>query len=292
MLKNIAWDTKDKKSAAIIFAVIISGQLFFEVMRVGYNSITEILLVALAAISFSLFFITTIEGKWNRIFSAQGIAAALTVVSALGLANSFEVGNSTFEGVYTMLAASVMLLLVQKIYFLPVVAIIGFVMSLLTEQPLIQSITIFALPASIGLSCVYYSGELKDFAVWKKIIFIVSQIVMLAAFGYTIFCRRYTITFHSFITEAWDSLFSMIAVIILICFAVKTIIKKECIIRAFGYLLPALLSMVPMFMEKKYALISAMTLFMFILFASKEGSVADEIFDNIVYRLKPKNKKK
>lgn len=293
MLKNIAWDTKEKKIAAVVFTAVVCGQLFFETMRVGFNEIWHILIIAAAGVAFSIFFITSIEGKWNRLFSAQGIIAAITIIAALGLAESHEVSNATIEGVYAMLISSVMLLVAQKIYLLPVAAAIGIVMAISDKHPDIQSVTMFSIPAAIALSCVSCSDKFKELAIWEKIIFALSHVVMLASFGHVIiYLRLHTITLNSFITQVWDSIVSAVAVVILLFLTVATVIKRRSIVQAFGYLLLAILSVIPMFMEMKYALISAMPMFMVLLFASKEGSVADEVFNGIIGLLNPKSKKK
>lgn len=296
MIKNIAWDTKEKKIAAIIFTVVFMGQLFFETMRVGFNQITEIIFIALAGIAFSLFFVTGIEGKWNRIFSAQGIISVATIVVTLGMAESYYVSTSTREGYYGLFFISLALLMVQKFYLIPVNVVIAVVMSILTEKPMIQSITMFMIPASVALACICHSGKFKEFAIWKKIVFILTQLVMIAAYGYTVYCRIYTITFHNLKTEIWDSLASVVAIILICAFAVAAIIKRKSVIEIFGYVVLAATGVLPLFMEMKYVLISAMSLFMVLTFASKEGSAADDVFNGIIKspgknKAKPKKKK-
>lgn len=292
MIKNIAWDTKEKKIAAIIFTVIFMGQLFFETMRVGFNEITEILFIALAGIAFSLFFIISIEGKWNRLLSAQGVISVLTIIVTLGMAESYKVGTSTREGYYGLFFVSVALLLVQSFYLVPVAAILGAVTSLMAQEPMIQSAAMFMLPACVALSCICYADKFKEFAVWKKLVFIFAQLVMLAFYGYTVYCRLYTVTFHNLKTEIWDSAAMFVAVIILLAFAVAAIIRKKSVIEIIGYVVLALTGVLPMFMEMKYVLISAMPMFMVLTFASREGSAADDVFNGVLKALDPKNKSK
>jgi len=290
MIKNIAWNTKEKKIAAIIFTVIFMGKLFFETMRVGFNEITEILFIALAGIAFSVFFVTGIEGKWNRLLSAQGIISVATIAVTLGMAESYQVSTSTREGYYGLFFISLALLLVQKFYLIPVVAIIGAVMALMKEAPMIQSITIFMIPAAVALSCICHADKFKEFAIWKKIVFIILQLVMFAFFGYSVYFRIYTLTFHNLKTEIWDSAVSFVAIIILLAFAVTAVIRKKSVVEIIGYVLLASAGILPMFMEMKYVMISAMSLFMVLVCASKEGSVADDIFNGIAGLLNPKKK--
>ena len=119
---------------------------------------------------------------------------------------------------------------------------------------------------------------------------------MIAAYGYTVYCRIYTITFHNLKTEIWDSLASVVAIILICAFAVAAIIKRKSVIEIFGYVVLAATGVLPLFMEMKYVLISAMSLFMVLTFASKEGSAADDVFNGIIKssgknKAKPKKKK-
>jgi len=292
MIKNVAWDTKEKKISAVIFTVIFLSLYFFETMRASFNEITEILFIALGGILFSLFYITSIEGKWNRLFSAQGIIAVATVVVTLGMAESYSIGTTTTAGMLIMFVAPVFLFMVQKIFFVPVVAIVSVVMASMITKPDIQMMVLTCIPAAIGMSCISFSKEIKESAIWKKIIFAVSQIAMLVSYGYTVYCRRFTITFHSLKTEVWDSVASFIAVIVLLVFAVYALKNKKPAFEIIGYLVIALTGIVPMFMEMKYAFFSAMAIYMVMLRASKEGSLADDVFNDTVKLFNPKNRKK
>ncbi len=289
MIKNIAWDTKDKKISAVIFTMIFSSLLFFETMMANYSGIIDVLLVAAAAILFSLFFITSIEGKWNRIFSAQGITAVLTVVVTLGMAITQKT-TSTKEGFYTLLVASLLLFMAQNFYLLPVSAVIGAVLSAFVTKPEIQTVAMSCIPGIIGVSFISFSEKLKDSAVVKKIIFAVSQVVMFAAYGYTVYCRRFMISFHSLITEVWDSVALLVAVVIFVLFAVYAL-KKKAIIEFIGHIVVAVAGIVPMFMEMKYAFFSAMVIYMYMLYVTKEGSVADDVFADTLKLLDPKKRK-
>lgn len=294
MIKNVAWDTKEKKISAIIFALIFSSLLFFETMRANFieTSYLYILYAAAAGILFSLFFVTNIEGKWNRVFSAQGILSVATVIVTLGMTLSHRMGTTSKEGFFSLLFTSAVVLLAQNFYLLPVTAVIGAVMSSMASKPEIQSLTLSCIPAAIGISCICLSPKLKDSAIWKKIVFVLVQPVLFASFAYTIYCHRFVITFHSLMTEMWDSAASAIAVVVLFALAVFALIKKKSAGEIFGYLAVALMGVVPMLMEMKYVFLSAMGMYMVLHAASKEGSVADEVFNDTVKFLDPRNKKK
>lgn len=291
MIKNIAWDTKEKKISAVIFMFIISCMLFFEVMRSGHIEITDILLVVAAGVLFSLFFISSIEGKWGRIISAQGIISVLTVIVTFGMTVSQNT-SSTTECFFVVFFASLLYLLAQNIYLLPVSAIIGAVLALLATKPEMQTVAMSCIPGIIGISFIGFSEKLKDSAIFKKIIFAVSQLVVLASYGYVVYCRRFMISLHSLITQVWDTAASFIAVVILITFAVYAIKNKKSVFEFIGYLVVALTGIIPMFMEMKYAFFSATAMFMVLLVASKEGSLADDVFNDAVKLLDPKNIKK
>ncbi len=291
MIKNIAWDSKDKKISAVIFTFIISSMLFFEAMRSGRTEITDILIVAAAGVLFSLYFITSVEGKWGRIISAQGIISVLTIVVTFGMTVSQHT-TSTEDCFFVVLFASLLFIMAQNIYFLPVSVIISAVLALQVTIPEMQTVAMSCIPGVVGISCIGFSVKLKDSAVWKKIIFAVSQLVALASYGYTVYCHRFMITLHSLITEVWDTAASFIAVVILIAFAVYAIKNKKSVFEFVGYLVVVVTGVVPMFMEMKYAFFSATAMFMVLLWASKEGSLADDVFNDIVKLLNPKNKKK
>lgn len=293
MIKNVAWDTKDKKISAVIFTFIFLGLLFFETMRANYieTSYMYIPFIAVTGILFSLFFITSIEGKWNRIFSAQGLISVATVVVVLGMTIS-EKTTSTKEGLHALFITSIVVLLAQNFYLLPVAAAIGAVISAMAEKPEIQSTAISCIPAAIGVSCICLSEKLKDSAIWKKIIFALIQLVMFASYGYILYSRMYTITLHNLITEVWDSVASLIAVVVLFALVIFGLIKKKTIGEIFGCFALALMGIVPMFMQMKIVFISAMGMYMVLLAASKEGSVADEVFNDTVKLFNPANKKK
>lgn len=318
MLKNVAWDTKDKKISAVIFTVLFSSLLFFEVMRANYieESYLFIPLTALAAVLFSLFFITSIEGKWNKLFSAQGITAVATVIVTLGMAESQKMGTTSKEGFYALLIASLTVLMAKNFYLLPIAAAISAVLSSFTTKPEIQSLVICCAPAVIGVSFVTFCNKIKGSNNLKKIIlsiiFALTQPVLLASFGFAVYYRRYTITVHNLITEMWDSAASLVAVIVLFAIVVLAVPmrivklvsdkkktgkeKTEAIIlesvKMLGCLIVALMGILPMFMEMKIVFLSAMGLYMALLVISNEGSVADEAFNGALRLLNPKNKSK
>lgn len=289
MLKNISWDTKEKTKVSLILFFAVFSKIFFETLKVGMNQAEDIFIAAAAAIIFVVYFMTAVTDKAFRLCSAQGISVALMVIAVLSIIISFRLISR--EMLYSVIFSSVMILMAQHFYLLPVAALFGIVILFLENMPGIQSVLMSGVPAAIGVSCVCLSKQVKDSAIWKKIYFAVVELVMILTAAKAFSSRSNIMVFHNLKTQIWDSAASFAAIILFAALAVFAVKKGRTAGEFFGYIVVAAFGVMPMFMEMKYVLVSAMAMFMTVVVVSKEGNLADIVFDDIVKKICSKKKR-
>lgn len=289
MLKNGSKDFKEKIKFLLLLVLVVLSKVFFESIENGITEPKNIILAAAAGFAFSVYIIKVLTKEAFNLFTVQSLFAIITLVLTLGVVISHRLISA--YSLCSVLLASVMLLLAQHFYLLPVAAVLSVGIMLLENRPEIQSITMSCVPSVIGISCVCLSEELKKSAVWKKIVFAVSNLIMIASAVKVFYIFRFTVTVHSFVIQIWDSFASFAAIIILAVLAVWAIKTKKSIGEIFGYIVVAAFGIVPTFMEMKYVFVSAMAMFMMLTACAKDGMTADVLFDTAADFLKSKAKK-
>lgn len=292
MLKNISWDTKDKIKVSLLLFLLVEGKIFFESLGSGLITLPLVLLAFAAGVAFTAFLLQNITEKGMKFFSAQGVIIALTVILALGVVISYRFVSR--ETILILLSASIMVICAQKLYLMPIAIALGAVTVFNVLGSIHDFVGLSCVPAAIGVSCVCLSAEIKQSAIWKKILFAVFELALIALAVKAFYNRRFTISVDSLFFQAWDTIASFFAVIILVVLIVYSIINNKNIIEIFGYIAVAAFGMVSMATEVIYVLPSAMAMFMMLAAVTKEGFTADVAADEAIKLIssKIKNKKK
>ena len=290
MLKNISWDTKDKLKVMLILFLVTLSKMFFESIENGFTSAFQIVLAIVTSLAFAVFIAISVDEKGFGLASAQGFSAAATVAVALGIVMSYRLISR--ESMYALLFASVMVLLAQRFYLLPVAAALGFVVSLFPNRLDIYSVAMSGIPAAIGVSCICLSEKIKESPIWEKIVFAVIQLFMIVTASRVFEMHRGIMTFHNVKTQMWDSAVSLVCIIVFIMLAVYFAVKKRNVGEIFGCVAIAAFGIVPITMEMKYVFASAMAMLMALTVVLKEGSAAEMFFDAAVKSVGKKIKKK
>lgn len=290
MLKDISWDTKEKIKISLILFFALLSKSFFESIENGYVEPVDIILQIAACLAFTAFLITTLTDRGLNLKSAQGVLAVIMVIITLGIVISYRLISE--EMLYSVLFSSVMIMLAQKLYLLPVAALLGFAVSLAESMPEIHSIAISGIPAAVGVSLVYLSDKIKNSALWKKIVFVGIELFMVYTVVSVLETKTGMMTFHNVKTQMWDSVASLAAIIILVALAIFSIVNKRTAGEALGYIAAAVFGVLPITMEMEYAFVSAMSMFMMLVAVAKDGMTADMFFEKTVESVRAKIKKK
>ncbi len=290
MLKNGMKDFKENIKFLPILAVVMLSKIFFEAIESGMTEPRNIVVEIAAGLVFSFYMITALTRKSFGSFTVQSIFAILTVALLLGVVISYRL--ISFEVLFTVCFASFVIIASQHFYLLPVAAALSLLISFADTMPYIQSAVIICAPAAVAVSCVCLSDELKESAVWKKLVFAAEGLVLFAAAARVLYIFKFTITVHSFVTQIWSSIALLVAAIILLVFAVYAIKSKKSIGEVFGYFVAAAFGVVPAFMDMKYAFLSASVMLMMITLFVREGKTAESLFSSLIKSTASKAKNK
>ena len=289
MSKRISSDFKEKLKYFLIIFLVVLGKVFFETLGRGSVDPLVVLLEVLLSLAFSYFIFTAVDLKDFSLTSLQNIFAIIMIIFTLGVMISYRF--ISFGMFFAVLLSSVMVLLAQRFYLVPIAVSVAFFISLLDGKSYLQSNAMSCIPAAISVSCVFLSAQIKESALWKKLVFTASQVAMIASVIRVYYKYRFAMTVHSFFAQKWDTIASFVSVIILLILVVYTIKKKRCIGEAFGYFSAAAFAVPSMFMDTNFPMVSGMSLLMIITLFGKEGMPAHEIFTKAVDYFKIKLKK-
>ncbi len=290
MLKSSSENLKKNLKFIPVVFLLIMGKTFFETVENGLVSAAEIVLVVVMSLVFSLFLLNCLNEKSFSLTSPQSYFIIATLIVSLGFVISYQLISR--EILWATIIALILNLICRNIHLLPVAAVISVVVSLYETFPIVSISAMTAVPAAVGVACVYNSDKLKNSEVWKKIIFAGSVAVMIASAIKIFNVNRFNITFHSFKAQIWDSIPSFIVIAIILALFVYSIKAKKGIAQTFGYLAVAAFCIVPTFMDMKFPIVSAMTAFMMLVACSGEGTAADELFGSVFKSLSAKAKSK
>ncbi len=270
MIKNTQWDTKTKIKTAIIIFVATLASIFYVGAGKDWTSSTMLLTQLGACASLAAFIVVTIKSDACTLKSAQGITSLIAVLFVFGvlISNRFL----THEILLMLLYAPLMLICSQFVVLTPVAAAISVLLVLKYD-----GVAVMCLPAVVGSSLIYLSSSVKESALWKKLLFAVSELVIIGAMVYSFWLRRYFLTVHSFVTDIWDSLGLAVAVIILAAIAVFAIIKKRPFGEILGCIAAAAFAVVPMFMYYAYSLPASAAMLMIFPIICQNGLPAEEL---------------
>ncbi len=270
MIKNTKWDTKTKIKTAIIIFVSVLAAIFYVGAGKEWISTNMLLTLLGASVTFSAFIALTVKSEACTLKSAQGITALIAIFFVLGIvvSNNFLV----HEILLMLLFAPLMLICSQFVVLTPVAAAISVLLVLKYD-----GVAVMCLPAVVGSSLIYLSSSVKESALWKKLLFAVSELVIIGATVYSFWLRRYFLTVHSFVTDIWDSLGLAVAVIFLAAIAVFTIIKKRPFGEILGCIAAAAFAVVPMFMYYAYSLPASAAMLMIFPIICQNGLPAEEL---------------
>lgn len=284
-MKNISGNTKNRIITTVILFLAVAVKIFFDSASNGLLTAELIATAAVTSVAFAAFIAVSFSEKGFNSLSGQSVLGAMAVLLAMGIVISYRLASR--ETLVFVLMASVAVICAQHFNLLAVAALIGVYAAFENYDYAAVSF----IPAALGASLICLSAEVKNSAVWKKIVFAALNIVMICAEGYALHMRRYTITFHSLKTQIWDSFGVFAAVIILLALAVYAIIKKRPIGEIFGYVVAAGFGFIPAMMDMTFALSSAAGMFMMLTAAAKNGTAAELASDGAVNAIKSKLKK-
>lgn len=270
MIKNTQWDIKTKiKTFLILFFTVFLEIFYFAISR-EWNSASAIIAQIMAAIAFSVFVAFTTTEKGWKLGSPQGILMALSVILLLGvMASSVDLSTDLHM---MMIFTSLMLICSQKIMLVPVSAVLSVIVAVKYSE-----IATMCLPAVTGVSLMYLSEELKKSAVWKKILFAVSETVIIGSAVYTFWYRRYFLNINSLVTELWDSVIAVLVITILVVLIVISIKRKRSVFEIAGYIISAAFSVLPMFIYSSYAFPASVAGVMMLVVICRNGLPMEEL---------------
>ncbi len=270
MIKNAQWDMKTKiKTFLVLFFTVYVG-IFYCAVGKEWDSAKDIVTQLAASLAFSAFVAFTLNEKGNNLFSAQGILMTASVFLTLGVLVSSN--NLSSDAIRMMILAPLMLICSQRAVFVPVSAVLSVVAAVKYSGT-----AAMCLPAAAGVSLIYLSEELKNSAVWKKILVAVSEAVIIGAAVYTFWYRRYALTVHSLITEIWDSVALVFAIAVLVGLAVVSIKKKRPITETAGYIISAAFSVVPLFLYSAYSFPTGAVMIMMLTVICQNGLPLEDL---------------
>ncbi len=270
MVKNTQWDTKTKiKTAIIIFAAVFAA-IFYAGAGKEWISANMLLTQLAAVVAFTAYVVLTVKADAYSLKTPQGIYALIAVFWVLGIVVSNK--YLAHEILWMLLYAPLMLICSQFAVLTPVAAAISVFVALKHD-----GVAVMCLPAVIGASLIYLSSSVKESALWKKLLFAVSELVIIGATVYSFWLRRYFLTVHSLVTDIWDSLGILFAVIFLIAIAVVSIKNKRSLGEIFGCVAAAGFAVVPMFMYYAYSLPASAAMLMVFPVICQKGLPAEEL---------------
>lgn len=263
------WDIKTKiKTFLILFFTVFAGVFYFAISR-GWNSVSSIVIQLVASLAFSAFVAFTSSEKGNTVISAQGILMVLSAVLLLGvMVSSVDLSTDLHM---MMIFTSLILLCAQKVMLVPVSAVLSIIVAVKYNE-----IAVMCLPAATGVALMFLSEELEKSAVWKKILFTVSEAVIIGATVYTFWYRRYFFALNSLFTELWDSIISVFVIATLIALAVVSIKRKRLVTEIAGYIISAVFSVFPMFIYSSYAFPASVATVMILVVICQNGLPLEE----------------
>ena len=275
MLKNSQWDTKTKiKTALLMFFAIFAGILHESAGR-EWTSARMIFTQLGAAVAFAAFVAITVNAKAYSLKSAQGISILIMVAFVFLAVISRR--YFTHEALLMLLFAPLMFICSQMTVLVPVAAVIGWYVALKHD-----GVAVMCMPAVVGASLVALSAQVEKSPVWKKILFVISEVAIIAAAVFTLYTRRYFITTYAFITDIWDSIGILLVAAMFIALAVVSIKKKRSVGEIVGYILSSAMAAVLMFMSTDYSLTGSCAMLMITPIVCQSGSLAEEIGDKLL----------
>lgn len=284
MMKSIQWDIKTKITTAIIVFFAVFTAIFFESTSRDWTSVKMIVTQIAASAAFLAYVLTTANEKSYSLKSVQGFAMVIVIAFALGVGLLRNFYNH--DTLRMLFFAPVLLVCSQATVLTPVAALISVYLVFKLD-----GVAVICLPAAVGASLIYLSSYVKESAVWKKILFAVSEFVLIAATVYSFVQRRYFLTVHSLVTEVWDSTGLIIAVLFFAALAVISIIKKRPLGEIFGCIATAGFAVVPIFMHSGISLPASTAMLMVFPVICQNGLPAEEICEKALATIKSKIKK-
>lgn len=270
MMKNIQWDTKTKIKTAVIVFITVFAEIFYESVSRDWTSVKMLISQFAAAVAFSAFILVTAKEKSYSLKSVQGMVTVISVALVLGITVSRDFYND--EVLRMLFFAPILLICAQSALLMPVGAVIS-----IFAAVKYSGAAVICLPAAAGAALIYLSSSVKESPVWKKILFAVSESAIIAATVYAFYSLRYSLTVHSLITEIWDSLGLLVAVVLFIALAVVSIMRKRPVGEIFGCIISAAFAVVPMFLYRAYALPASAAMLMVFPVICQNGLPAEEL---------------
>jgi len=256
------------KTVLILFFTVFAG-IFYCAIGKEWDSAKDVIIQFAASLAFSAFVALTLNEKGNKLFSAQGILMTVSVFMTLGVLISNI--NLSSDVIRMMVFMPLILLCSQKAVLVPVSAVLSIIVA-----AKYSGTAVMCLPAA-GVSLIYLSEELKNSAVWKKILVLVSEAVIIGAAAYAFWYRRYSLSVHSLVTEIWDSLALVFAIAVLVVLAVVSVKKKRPLAETAGYIISAAFSVVPLFMYSTCSFAAGASMIMMLTVVCQNGLPLEEL---------------
>ncbi len=309
MLSKLPKFSKSHLITGLIFFAAFIFRSVFALTQTSHFFAMHILYLLIGFVPFTLLIMSKLSDDFKKNVKAVDVAALIVIMYALVV-----VLNDTVLRYSVLTAigiASASLLLCQNIYALPVVAVFNLV-SVFFPQ-LGCSVTV-SIPAVICYSMVYFSYIFeKSKSVSKKkakkaetnitvpdykkekIIFAVSEVILLAALAVMAYYRRYTIYIYNFTVNMEYIIPALIPAICFIIFAVLILKNKKPFVGVVGYII-AIAAMPLAHLCGDYSVSATGTLIAFTLLLSlcdtklASGKHVDGAFGNVVAKFSNKNK--
>ncbi len=287
MTKKLSGNTKNK----VIIASILLGVMFVRILfeTTVYNwTIPELIIPAVASpVIFVAFIMLTLSDKAYDIFNAQGIFAATSIAMVTGALTSYRmIVTGDRMVLLSLIAASALMICVQRFETLPVAVIIGGFVAVKHD-----SVAVAVIPAAVSAAYVCLSEKMKKNPVWQKLVFAVLEIALFAEAIHAFYIRRFTFSIYNFKGEIWDSIAVFVFVAVLLAFTVIAIKNKRTIGEILGYFLLAVFGILMTWTEMKTVVASSVAIIMMLTVVAKNGTIAETATDDIIKRIKEKTNK-
>lgn len=281
----------------VVFAAVFAKTLY-EMSILGPILPETLIRVSVASVAFSVFLLVSFSKSIGRSFTGQDFVGIFALIYTLGV--TIEMRVIRFDILTFMVCLSVILLLAKNVYALIAAAVLSVFMSVF-----INYAAVVCIPAAIGASMVVMAPKFvkaksvskkkskkaappQDENKREKIIFFVCQAVMFAAAIYAHYVRRFSMAAISFKYNIKLVIPILILNALLLALTVLSIKKKRPVFEIVGYIIPALFSVMSMFMEYSLVATEASAVFFALFIMCDKSSFAGETVENIKEKLSEK----
>lgn len=282
----------------VVFAAVFAKTLY-EMSILGPILPETLIRVSVASVAFSVFLLVSFSKSIGRSFTGQDFVGVFALIYTLGV--TIEMRVIRFDILTFMVCLSVILLLAKNVYALIAAAVLSVFMSVF-----INYAAVVCIPAAIGVSMVIMAPKFvkakpaskkkskkaeakpKNDNIKEEIIFGVCQAIMFVAAIYAHYVRRFSMAAISFKYNIKLIIPILILDAVLIALTVIAIKKKRPVFEIVGYIIPALFSVMSMFMEYSLVATEASAVFFALFIMCGKGSLAGETVENIKEKLSEK----